>query len=388
MKVIVLALIIVGCNQQPVQPTLAPVDTTASKNDQATEPKAAGKPVVASSAPAEVATVDAGSSDRGIRLLAVGKDLPDCTALDEGLTYYVLEDSEFQACHQGSWAVVDLKGQDGKDGLDGKDGVDGKDGQSIIGPQGVAGEKGADGQSIAGPQGEKGADGQSIVGPQGPQGVAGHDGQSITGPQGNVGPVGAQGQVGPSGAVGPQGPAGAIGSQGQQGVAGSAGSAGAAGKNAAGYYTASDVYLGGAIDSSGTVVLTDGAVTRFNIDGTPTTPWGARIGAALVQANCSFTSSDCSGACYVTFGTNTSMSLTSLVKNTAFYATTGWRKASGAETTSGAKTMHSYADPVDGSCNTSHAAWTAPATFVPASTYTLPTGISLPLGNLYMGAGQ
>lgn len=64
-------------------------------------------------------------------LVATEGELPKCESKSKGWLVYVQEASNFRACNGTEWAVVDIKGKDGKDGAagkDGKDGVAGKDG--------------------------------------------------------------------------------------------------------------------------------------------------------------------------------------------------------------------------------------------------------------------
>ncbi len=62
------------------------------------------------------------------------KALPSCDSSRDTELAYVRAEKAFYVCDQGQWGVIDIKGEDGKDGTPGKDGiagVAGKDGAVV-----------------------------------------------------------------------------------------------------------------------------------------------------------------------------------------------------------------------------------------------------------------
>ncbi len=129
-----------------------------------------------------------------------------------------------------TWEV----GGDGATGPTGPAGPTGATGAGLTGPTGPAGVDGATGPTgatgAAGATGATGAIGPTgpSGGPTGPQGVTGPTGPA-GGPPGPTGPVGATGPIGPAGTTGASGATGAGGPTGSAGPTGPAGTVGPAG---------------------------------------------------------------------------------------------------------------------------------------------------------------
>ncbi len=54
------------------------------------------------------------------QLISTIADLPECDETNSGILIYVKDDANFQACENGEWGVIDIKGKDGEDGKDGE----------------------------------------------------------------------------------------------------------------------------------------------------------------------------------------------------------------------------------------------------------------------------
>jgi len=57
--------------------------------------------------------------------------LPACNETISGALSYVSSEKAFYTCDAGEWAVIEIKGEDGKDGVDGKNGADGTDNRIV-----------------------------------------------------------------------------------------------------------------------------------------------------------------------------------------------------------------------------------------------------------------
>lgn len=101
----------------------SPADTAA----EAPEPVAKAPTTVDLPSEAPRAVSGAPSAGHALYLTDASK-LPDCDAAAEGRLVYLVASKEFQACAQGQWQVVDLRGPQGEAGKDGVDGADGQDG--------------------------------------------------------------------------------------------------------------------------------------------------------------------------------------------------------------------------------------------------------------------
>lgn len=134
---------------------------------------------------------------------------------------------------------------------------------------------------------------------------------------GTQGPAGETGQAGESGATGPQGPQGDPGDDANPGIW---------------LIDGNDQAIGIVIDiSEGGLMLPTGEVFSIDFrDGTFRVGAGADSGSAsnlAFEGNCSFTSNDCSGTCYVP-----QVVLEAPIKNGAFYTGSSWVKSTGQET--------------------------------------------------------
>lgn len=366
MRTITLALLLSACGSPAGDPaTSTSTDVAASPEApaaaaepaaQAATAKVASTEAAPKAAPTDVSPVDQIKS--GIRLLEDGQTLPDCNDVNEGLTYYVVADSEFKACEAGTWTVIDLKGKDGANGLDGS--------ASAKGDTGATGAAGATG----------------ATGSQGAQGIAGANGAN--GSNGAAGATGATGAQGTQGLAGNNGSNGSNGTNGTNGAAGAAGATGATGAaGGAGFYRQSDSSFIADVIDSGLALFSDGTTVPLDIDGNPGQSLGRKNGM-LFNASCGFSNGGCTGTCYVMVPGST-VALDGLLKNMAFYTSNGWLKSTGAETNLGAITLHSYVAQ-GGACTTG--TWAVVGVYTPASTWTPPSGDTFPLGNLYIGQGQ
>jgi len=188
----------------------------------------------------------------GMKVIAVGEKVPECTEDNVGEMIFVAKVSETYYCSGKNWAI--LEGTDGEDGADGRDGVNGEDGKNgENGKDGFDGEDGADGNDgssctakavdegvevscggvVVGTikNGDKGAQGdtgvQGAKGETGDQGAQGAKGE--TGDQGAKGETGDQGAQGDKGETGDQGAKGVTGDQGAKGETGDQGAKGETG---------------------------------------------------------------------------------------------------------------------------------------------------------------
>jgi hypothetical protein len=174
----------------------------------------------------------------------------------------------------GDWSILDAPGATGKTGPAGATGPQGPTGPA--GPAGAIGATGSPGSS----------------GPQGPQG-----------PSGPAGPAGPAGQAGATGPVGPAGPTGASGPSGPQGPQGPQGPAGPQGASAPGPVVR---------DSNGALVGGNLALLGFylfQMNGTwyglQFTPSGFTTTSTAPENATYYTSTDCSGTGYVSWGSST-----------------------------------------------------------------------------------
>jgi hypothetical protein len=266
--------------------------------------------------------------DAGIHLLKAGQQLPDCTDASEGDTYYVVADDEFKACESGSWAVVDLKGKDGKDGAAG-----------TAGAQGVAGAAGSDGKA------------------------------------------------GATGATGAAGIAGAAGAAGAQGAAGSAGSV--ALLDAANHKVGFVLDL---IDSFNDTLMmfADGGVMRVDMN------YGSYYGSisyldsGAEGAVCAFTTTDCSGSCYLTgdwgVNGNSGVSMNYPMLNAVVWDGVNLWRYNG-EPQANITTFASFwmANGATNACHHGNVNTNQQGSYGPLTVKeTLPAGVTFPFGHLHM----
>lgn len=322
----------------------------AAPAEQQTTAKAAATPEAKTVATENNPVVGDDEAPTGIMVLLAGQTLPACAQANLGQTFYVDVENQFKTCAADGWRVVDLRGEKGVDGKDGKD------------------------STVAGPAGSKGDAGErGLQGDQGPAGIAGTAG--VKGDKGDTGNAGAQGQ---------QGIQGIAGTAGSQGPAGSNGTNGLNGLGAIGVFKTSNNALVGTFfgDSAVTsLMFSNGGIANL-LPGTGAfhSAFAYYAGGAIMNAQCTFASNDCSGTCYVN---NLSTPATATVKNTVFFTGAAWVKASGAEANGGAMTIRStyYNGACNGGLNIA-----STVSFPVVTGWTLPAGLSMPIGSLYFAA--
>lgn len=238
------------------------------------------------------------------------------------------------------------------------------------------------------------ADPATSQGDPGPQGAKGDEGPAgPQGPKGDKGDRGDVGTAGATGATGVAGVAGAEGSTGQQGVAGSTGAVGARGPaGEIGLYNAGGVQVGVLMDAvSDIVLLPDGGffitqVQLGNYFGSLGYLDGGNVGAT-----CGFTSSNCTGPCYMIANPSggTAHMNYAMMNAVVWDGTTLWRYAG--EPSGAITQVQSYwaSNGASNACTASTVTTNQQGAYGPLThAETLPAGVTFPFGPLHFGVAQ
>lgn len=346
MRTIAIALMLTACGAEPQAKT--PSTTDSQPNVQA------GAPQPATEEPQSFEVADASK-------------LPACTPGREGALAAIRSEGRFVVCESGNWNSADLTV-----------------GAVDVGDE-PAGANCPDGGQVV--RSFLDRNGNGILDPGEP--AVGQPKYICNGATGAAGAVGAAGAAGVDGAAGANGAAGVSGAAGANGLQGARGPSGALG-----VYNAQNIQIGVLLDlAAGYIMLPDGGFFGVLLnDGTyaGAQAYAGTTGSGLVFPTCGFTTTDCTGTCYMMNGSTIGNDFVPVQNAVVTDGHTLWRYAGDEAQTQGAIWTHSYWRMGSQPLNTcvSNSNNQINVTYQMTHAETLPAGVTYPFGSLHFAAPQ